>query len=209
MDHSEDARRAFRKTHPSKTFIEHEPQAFTTLASHLKVVETLDPQWYQSGKDWSQRLGSICDEVSKSAANLATADHGPAERYSRYRRSYTKSIPDFEDALKQIDWFDEGARERNDSKDCIIHFWKVATINPITNALVSMEGRPDGYRLNTGYRDHTTLGELPETWRQAHTQTKEIIRRWGVEEEQPENEFEQGWQDETSATGYIDTSMPF
>ncbi|KAK5948096.1 hypothetical protein OHC33_010844 [Knufia fluminis] len=186
-----------------------ESRCSESLSNRLKVIEAAEPKWYPTGKEWVRRLEEICDDILRVEQRLATAATNSQEDHNKYRQQHANVIPTFDDALRQIDWFDDEHRVRNGSVSDIVHFWKVAHIDPDTNEVVSLAGRPDGYRRNVGYQDHTSGYGLPLTWKQAHGEMKEKLRLWGVEQEQPEHDAGYGHQGGGPVRGYSDTSMPF
>lgn len=181
-------------------------QPATSLTDHLTGIEVLDPMWHHSGEKWLGKLEEAYDNIVDDEHRAATL---PSENLEVCIQQESNNVPAFDEALNQLDWFHDGHREGGGSHDDPVHFWKVAKINPATSKIVSLEGRPDGYKRVLNFKDHTDASQLPPAWKQAHEQTKETLIQWGVEEEQPENEAEHGWQDEGSMTRYLDTSMPF
>lgn len=184
---------------PRSSHANTDTRPLNSLQEHLEVIEASKPQSHETGKAWLQRVEEAYKELSRDEARLAAASSVPGDDCGRFRRHHVITAPTFDEALGHLDSYGRDP----------VHLWKVAQVDLRTNTVVALEGRPDGYRKEIGYSDYTALDQLPSTWRQAHDQTKGMLRRWGVEEEQPENEGRYGWQDEESVTGYIDTSMPF
>lgn len=191
-----------RSAGPQRSHSDTATKPLISFNDHLKVIETLEPFFHETGNHWLQKLENAYENISRDEARLAstTASGAPQEEsLSKFRQNHTTTVPAFDDALNQLDW-----RETDP-----VHVWKVAEIDLRTNTVLAMEERPDGYRGDVGYIDHTAMDQLPSAWRQAHGQTREVLRRWGVEEEQPEDEGGYEWQDEGSVMSCIDTSMPF
>ena len=179
-----------------------------TLTNHLRVIEVLDPSWHQAGEKWLQKLDDAYDDIVNHEQRMSSGRSTMREKYNKYRQNHPTAIPTFQDALKQVDWLDDNQRGPTENFE-IVHFWKVAEFDQRTNTVVSLESRPNSYRRNVGFRDHTERSHLPLAWRQAHDETKEMLKMWGTEEEQEEDQAASGFQDKAGMTRYIDTSMPF
>jgi len=192
-----ESRRASSQTSHSPAYTATQP--LISLEDHLKIISTLEPQSHETGQHWLQKLENAYENISRDEACLRATSATPQESLSKFRKHYTTAVPAFKCALNQLNWLGDDP----------VHVWKVAEVDLRNNTVLALEGRPDGYRRDIGYKDYTAVEQLPWAWRQAHGQMKEMLNRWGVEEEQPEDEGGYGWQDEGVVTESIDTSMPF